>query len=124
MMASLSAQTGGAAQDGDNGNASGFDQAQPEQQLPGDQAWDNDAFFTAIFREPTFRNHGPGFMHGFRAGYEDGRSDIEDGEQAHFGYRFRYPDHYRLQFGDKDDYVREYQDGYKRGYQRGYAAEV
>jgi len=89
-----------------------------------DPAWDNDAFFMAMYREPQFSNRGAGYLIGYRAGYEDGRRDIEDGEQSHLGYRFRYPDHYRLEFGDRDDYIREYQEGYTNGYKRGYASQA
>jgi hypothetical protein len=90
----------------------------------GDASWDNDQFFVSIYKEPMFKDRGPAFRQGFRAGYEDGRRDIEDGDESHPGYRFRYPDHYRVEFGSRDDYIRDYQEGYKTGYRRGYAAQV
>jgi hypothetical protein len=90
----------------------------------GDRTWDNDAFFLSLYQDPIFKSHGPGFKEGFRAGYEDARRDLEDGEHSHFGYRFRNPDHYRLEFGDHDLYIQEFQQGYKAGYQRGYAEQV
>ena len=84
---------------------------------------DNDVYFRALQEGPLFTGHGQGYRIGFRAGYEDGRIDLEDGLKWHFGYRFRFPDHYRLEFGDRDDYLREFRDGYEQGYRYGYVQQ-
>lgn len=84
---------------------------------------DKDANFQALQEGPLFKEHGQGYRIGFRAGYEDGRIDLEDGRKWHFGYRFRFPDHYRLEFGGWDDYLREYREGYEQGYRHGYVQQ-
>ena len=84
---------------------------------------DHDVYFQSLQQGPQFNGHGQGYRIGFRAGYEDGRLDLEDGRKWHFGYRFRFPDHYRLEFGDRDGYLREYRDGYEQGYRYGYVQQ-
>jgi hypothetical protein len=111
---SVHLQSAAAAQSGGDGLS------QVHSQGP-DSRWDNDSFFETIFREPTFKGRGAAFRYGYRAGYEDGRMDIEDGTQQHHGYRYINPDHYRTDFGDRDDYLRNYREGYDQGYRRGYA---
>ena len=101
----------------------GQEQSQIRSQDP-DSRWDNDSFFDGIFREPLFKERGPAFRYGYRAGYEDGRMDMEDGAEQHHGYRFMEPDHYRVQFGDRDTYLHDYREGYEQGYRRGYAEQV
>jgi len=84
---------------------------------------DHDNYFQELQEAPLFKGHDRGYRIGFRAGYEDGRIDLEDGRKWHFGYRFRFPDHYRLEFGDRDDYLREYREGYEQGYRYGYVQQ-
>ena len=84
---------------------------------------DHDPNFQALEQMPMFKGHGQGYRIGFQAGYEDGRIDVEDGRKWHFGYRFRFPDHYRVEFGDRDDYLREFRDGYEQGYRHGYVQQ-
>ena len=54
---------------------------------------------------------------------QHGQTDLEDGRKWHFGYRFRYPDSYRLEFGSREDYLREYREGYEQGYRHGYVQQ-
>jgi hypothetical protein len=84
---------------------------------------DHDTYFQALQESPLFKGRGQGYRIGFRAGYEDGRSDLEDGSKWHFGYRFRYPDHYHLEFGDRDSYLKEYREGYEQGYKHAYVQQ-
>jgi hypothetical protein len=84
---------------------------------------DHDAYFQSLQQGPLFTGHGQGFRIGFRAGFEDGRTDVEDGRKWHFGYRFRFPDHYRVEFGSRDDYLKEYREGYEQGYRRAYVQQ-
>ena len=84
---------------------------------------DHDTYFQSLQQGPLFRGHGQGYRIGFRAGFEDGRTDVEDGQKWHFGYRFRFPDHYRLELGDRDDYLREYREGYEQGYRYAYVQQ-
>ena len=84
---------------------------------------DHDAYFQALQEGPLFSGRGQGYRTGFRAGYEDGRMDLEDGQRWHFGYRFRHPDHYRVDFDDRYDNLREYREGYEQGYRHAYAQQ-
>jgi hypothetical protein len=88
-----------------------------------DSDWDNDTFFQSLFQMPVFAGRSDAYLYGFRAGYEDGRRDMEGGLHWNFGSRYRNPDHYRLEYGDRDDYTRDYRDGYEQGYRHGFSKQ-
>ena len=77
-----------------------------------DHDWDHD---------PRFQGHNQGFRMGFREGLDDGHHDREAGRRFHYGSGYKHTDHgYRDEFGNKNDYKREFRDGYVEGYREGY----
>jgi flagellar biosynthesis/type III secretory pathway protein FliH len=75
--------------------------------------------------DQIFQGLGPGYREGFHAGYEDARSDSAAGRAWHFGERFTNPESgYRLEFGSRDDFMRDFRQGYEEGYRHAYSLEV
>ena len=74
--------------------------------------WDHDR---------RFEGRNPGYRQGFRDGFGDGRNDREAGRRWHYGLGYKHPDRgFRDEFGNKDQYKREYRQGYEAAYREGY----